>query len=283
WRSIVDKSLNMFTLIALGVVTAFGVSALATLAPAVVPAAYRTESGEIPVYFESAAIIVSLVLLGQVLELKARAATGSATRAPLDLARKTARRVGAKGAEQDVPLESVVAGDLLRVRPGEKVPVDGVVADGTGSVDESTITGEPMPVEKSKGDRCVGGTVNSAGSFTLRAEKVGADTVLARIVALVAEAQRTRAPVQQAAGAISRWFVPAVVAVALIAFALWISAGPAPKLGHALMAAVSVLVIACPCALGLATPMSIMVAVGRGAREGVLFRDAEAIERLEAV
>ncbi|MFN0008122.1 MAG: heavy metal translocating P-type ATPase [Planctomycetota bacterium] len=283
WRSIVDRSLNMFTLIALGVGVAWGTSVAAALAPGLFPESFLERGGEAPVYFESAAVIVTLVLLGQVLELRARSRTGAALRELLGLAPKTARRVGPDGSDRDVPIEEIVTGDVLRVRPGEKVPVDGVVLEGTSSVDESMLTGEPIPVEKRGGDALTGGTVNGTGGFTMRTTSVGADTKLARIVALVAEAQRSRAPVQKMADKVSRWFVPAVAAIAVATFASWALLGPEPRLGYALVNAVSVLIIACPCALGLATPMSIMVAVGRGAREGVLFRDAEAIERFEAV
>ena len=282
-RSIVDRSPNMFTLIALGVGAAFVSSVVAVLAPGVLPASFRGEDGHAPVYFESAAAVVTLVLLGQVLELRARRSTGDAIRALLDLAPPTARLLHGDGREEDVPLERVGVGDLLRVRPGEKVPVDGRVEQGASSVDESMVTGEPMPVEKRAGDPVTGGTLNGSGTLAVRALRVGSETLLARIVARVAEAQRTRAPAQALADKVSAWFVPAVVAVAAVAFVAWAAYGPEPRLGHALVNAVSVLVIACPCALGLATPMSILIAVGRGAREGVLFRDAEAIERLGEV
>jgi Cu+-exporting ATPase len=282
-RSIAEWSLNMFTLIALGVSVAWLSSVAATVVPDLFPASFRGEGGAAPVYFESAAVIVTLVLLGQILELRARSATGAAIRALLRLEPETARRLGTDGSEEDVPLESVRAGDVLRVRPGERVPVDGVVLDGSSAVDESMITGEPIPVEKNTQDRVTGGTVNGSGSFTLRAERVGSETVLARIVAMVAEAQRSRAPVQGIADAVARWFVPAVAAVAALTFVVWAVKGPEPRIALALVNAVSVLIIACPCALGLATPMSILVAVGRGAREGVLFRNAEAIELLERV
>jgi len=283
WRSLVDKSLNMFTLIALGVGGSWGMSVAAAIVPGLFPESFLGRGGDAPVYFESAAIIVTLVLLGQVLELRARSRTGSALRELLGLAPKTARRVGPAGSDHDVPIEEIAVGDVLRVRPGEKVAVDGVVLEGASSVDESMLTGEPMPVEKRAGDAVTGGTVNGTGGFTMRARSVGADTKLARIVALVAEAQRSRAPVQKMADKVSRWFVPAVAAIAVTTFAVWALRGPEPRLSYALVNAVSVLIIACPCALGLATPMSIMVAVGRGAREGVLFRDAEAIERFESV
>ena len=282
WNSVRTWQLNMFTLIALGVSVAYVFSVIATLAPGLVPPAFH-QGGHAPVYFEPAAVIVTLVLVGQVLELRARSQTGAAIRALLGLAPATARRIAADGSEQDVPLDQVQVGDLLRVRPGEKVPVDGQVVDGRSAVEESMVTGEPVPVEKAAGDRLIGATVNGTGALVMRAEKVGADTLLARIVALVSEAQRSRAPVQRLADRVSRVFVPAVVAVAAAAFALWAVFGPEPRLAHALLTAVAVLIIACPCALGLATPMSIMVATGRGAGAGVLFRNAEAIERLRAV
>jgi len=274
---------NMFTLISLGVGAAYLASVLAVLAPGIFPPSFRHTGGRVPVYFESAAVVVALVLLGQVLELRARSRTGEAVRALLDLAPKTARRVRQGGAEEDVPLEEVRIGDRLRVRPGEKVPVDGAVLDGGSAVDESMISGEPVPVAKEAGAPVTGGTLNGSGSFTMRAERVGAETVLARIVALVAQAQRTRAPAQALADRVSRWFVPAVAAVALISFGLWALKGPEPRLAHALLSLVSVLIIACPCALGLATPMSVLIAVGRGAGEGVLFRDAKALEDLAQI
>jgi len=276
-QSIARRALNMFTLIALGTGTAWLYSAVATLAPELIP------GGAPALYFESAAVIVVLVLVGQVLELRAREATSGAIKGLLSLAPRTALKVGAAGHDDEVAIDTIVAGDRLRVRPGEKVPVDGVVSDGHGSVDESTITGEAMPVAKPAGARVIGGTVNRSGSFVMTAEKVGADTVLARIVKLVSEAQRSRAPVQRLADVVAGWFVPAVVAVALLAAAAWTAWGPAPVFAHALLAAVSVLIIACPCALGLATPMSIMVGVGRGASAGILIRNAEALERLEKV
>jgi P-type Cu+ transporter len=282
WASIRTRNLNMFTLIALGVAVAYAFSAVAALVPGVVPPAFRA-GGPVPLYFEAAAVIVTLVLLGQVLELRARSRTGAAIRALLDLAPATARRIGEDGREEDVPLAEVAVGDRVRVRPGEKVPVDGVVVEGKSSVDESMVTGEPIPVEKGPGDRLIGATVNATGALIMRAEKVGADTLLARIVAMVSEAQRSRAPVQRLADRVSRVFVPAVVLVAAVAFAAWAALGPEPRLAHALLAAIAVLIIACPCALGLATPMSIMVATGRGASLGVLFRDAEAIEVLRKV
>ncbi len=282
-RSVVNRSLNMFTLIGLGVAVAYTYSVVAALFPGLFPAAFRDADGRVGVYFEAAAVIVTLVLLGQVLELRARGRTGAAIRQLLGLQPATARRLSADGAETDVPLDQVEVGDRLRVRPGEKVPVDGVVAEGTSSVDESMVSGEPIPVEKAPGDPVVGGTVNGTGSFVLRAEKVGADTLLARIVAMVAEAQRSRAPIQRLADRVAAWFVPAVVLMAVGTFVVWAVAGPEPRMAHALVNAVAVLIIACPCALGLATPMSIMVAAGRGAGMGVLFRNASAIEALRQV
>jgi Cu+-exporting ATPase len=282
WLSIVSLRLNMFTLLALGTAAAYLYSVVACFFPDAFPGAFR-HHGRPPLYFEAAAIITVLVLLGQVLELRARAKTGSALRALLDLAPKTARRVGAAGADEEIPLGSVAPGDLLRVRPGEAVPVDGLVTEGTSAVDESMVTGESLPVDRGPGDRVTGGTLNASGAFVMRAEKVGADTLLARIVAQVAEAQRSRAPVQALADRVAGWFVPVVVAAAAAAFAAWMVLGPEPRLSHAMLAAVSVLVIACPCALGLATPMAIMVGMGRGAAAGILFRDAEALELLEKV
>jgi Cu+-exporting ATPase len=283
WTSVLRRSPNMFTLIGLGTGTAYLYSVFATLRPAAFPASFRGHDGRVPVYFESAAVIVTLVLLGQVLELRARGRTGAAIRELLGLAPKTARRIEADGTESDVPLQHVAAGDRLRVRPGEKVPVDGIVLEGTSSVDESIVTGEPVPVERGPGDRLIGATLNGNGSLTMRAERVGRDTLLARIVQMVADAQRSRAPVQRLADAVSAWFVPAVVVVAGAAFVLWALFGPPPRLAFALVNAVAVLIIACPCALGLATPMAVTVAAGRGARAGVLFRDAEAIETLCSV
>jgi P-type Cu+ transporter len=282
WTSLVKRRLNMFTLIALGSGAAFVYSLAATLVPGLFPASFRDAHGALAVYFEPAAVIVTLVLLGQVLELKARERTGSALRALLGLAPKTARRIDGEG-EQDVPLEQVRAGDRLRVRPGEKVPVDGIVLEGRSRVDESMLTGEPVPVEKAAGDRVTGGTVNGTGGFVMRAERVGAGTLLAQIVGMVGEAQRTRAPIQRLADLVAGWFVPAVVAVAVATFAVWAVWGPEPRMAHALVNAVAVLIIACPCALGLATPMSVMVATGRGAQAGVLVRNAEALELLEKV
>ncbi len=282
WRSLRPLRPNMFTLIALGTGAAFAASVAALVAPDAFPASFRDAEGRVPVYFEAAAVIVTLVLLGQVLELRARERTGDAIRALLRLAPKTARRLVADG-EEDVPLESVAPGNRLRVRPGETVPVDGVVIEGGSAVDQSMLTGEPIPVSVARGDRVTGGTLNGTGTFVMRAEAVGRETVLARIVALVAEAQRSRAPSQRLADSVSAWFVPAVGVAALLAFAGWAALGPEPRLAHGLVAAVSVLIIACPCALGLATPMSIQVASGRGARAGVLFRDAAAIEALAQI
>jgi Cu+-exporting ATPase len=282
-QSLVHRSLNMFTLIGLGVSVAFLDSLVATLFPGLFPASFRSAEGLVAVYFEAAAAIVTLVLIGQVLELRARSRTGSAIRALLGLAPKQARRVAADGREEDVALERVQVGDLLRVRPGEKVPVDGIVAEGTSAVDESMVTGEPMPVEKHPGERVIGATMNTAGSFVIRADRVGAETLLSQIVRMVGEAQRSRAPVQRLADAVAAYFVPAVIAAAVLAFIVWALVGPEPRMAYALVAAVSVLIIACPCALGLATPMSIMVATGKGATVGVLFRNAEAIEVLRQV
>ena len=273
----------MFTLIALGTGVAYLYSVAGVLAPGLFPAAMRSPEGIVEVYFESAAVITTLVLLGQVLELRARAQTGSAIRALLDLAPKTARRIAADGSEAEVPLDRVHAGDRLRVRPGDAVPVDGVVLEGSSAVDESMITGEPIPVEKAPEARVTGGTLNQTGGFIMRADRVGADTVLAQIVRLVAEAQRSRAPIQGLADRVSGYFVPTVVAVAALAAFIWGAIGPEPRLAFAVVNAVAVLIIACPCALGLATPMSIMVGTGRGARAGVLIRDAEALERMEKV
>jgi Cu+-exporting ATPase len=281
-RSVVGRSLNMFTLIALGTGAAYAYSLVAVLAPALFPASARAHGGLPGVYFEAAAAITTLVLLGQVLELRARAATGRALRALLDLAPKTARRVEAHG-EHDVPLDQVHPGDRLRVRPGEKVPVDGAVVEGASAVDESMVTGESMPVDKGPGAAVIGGTLNTTGGFVMEAQRVGADTMLARIVRLVSEAQRSRAPIQRLADRVSAWFVPAVIVVALATFLAWWLLGPEPALAHGIVNAVAVLIVACPCALGLATPMSIMVAAGRGAQAGVLIRDAEALERMAAV
>ncbi|MBN9584920.1 MAG: cadmium-translocating P-type ATPase [Afipia sp.] len=282
WQSLKTRNLNMFTLIAMGTGVAYLYSVVATLAPQVFPDAFRDHHGAVAVYFEAAAVITVLVLLGQVLELRARAQTSGAIRALLGLAPKTARRIGASG-DEDIEIEAIAVGDLLRVRPGEKIPVDGVVTEGTSLVDESLVTGEAMPVKKAEGAQVIGGTVNQSGGLVIRAEKIGRDTMLARIVDLVARAQRSRAPVQRLADQVAGWFVPLVIAAALLAFAAWAMFGPQPRLAYALVAAVTVLIIACPCALGLATPMSIMVGVGRGARSGILIRDAEALERMEKV
>ncbi len=283
WNSVVNRHLNMFTLVALGTGAAYAYSVFALLFPAFIPASLRGASGEIPVYFEPAAVIITLVLLGQVLELRARSQTSSAIRALLGLAPKTARIVRENGTEEDVILESVLAGDRLRVRPGEKIPVDGVVLEGSSSVDEAMLTGEPLPVEKNSGAKVTGATINGTGSFIMRAERVGADTVLSQIVKLVGEAQRTRAPIQRLADTVSAWFVPAVVLTAIVTFIVWAVWGPEPKLAHGFVNAVAVLIIACPCALGLATPMSIMVGTGRGAMAGVLVRNAEALETMEKI
>ncbi|RUM97382.1 heavy metal translocating P-type ATPase [Pseudaminobacter arsenicus] len=283
WESILNRSPNMWTLISLGVGAAYLYSVVAALFPDVFPHSFRGHGGTVPVYFEAAAVIVALVFLGQVLELKARERTGSAIRALLDLAPKTARLIRADGTENDVPLEEVKAGDLLRIRPGDSVPVDGSVTEGRSSIDESMITGEPIPVEKSVGDLLTGGTLNRNGSLVMRAEKVGADTVLSQIVELVAKAQRSRAPIQGLADRVAYYFVPTVVLVAIAAFVVWAIFGPEPSMIFAIVSAVSVLIIACPCALGLATPMSIMTATGRGAHAGVLIKDAEALERFAGV
>jgi heavy metal translocating P-type ATPase len=283
WASVKNVSPNMFTLIALGTGPAYAYSVIAVLFPGVFPVSFRGMNGEVPVYFEAAAAITTLVLLGQLLELRARARTSSAIRSLLKLSPRTARLVRADGTEIDVPLEHVAAGDTLRVRPGEKVPVDGVVIDGASSVDESLVTGEPIPLEKDAGNRVIGGTVNGTGTFLMRAERVGSETLLAQIVRMVGEAQRSRAPVQKLADRVSSYFVPAVVLVAVITFVAWGVLGPPPKMAHALLNAVAVLIIACPCALGLATPMAIMVGTGRGALAGVLLKNAEALETLEKV
>ncbi len=283
WQSLVNRSLNMFTLIGLGVAVAYLYSIVAAVLPGIFPDSFRGHDGEVGVYFEAAAVIVALVLLGQVLELKARSRTGAAIRALLGLAPKTARLIRADGTEADVPLEQVKPGDGLRVRPGEKVPVDGVVLEGTSSVDESMISGEPIPVEKQAGARVTGATVNGTGSLVMRAERVGAETLLAQIVRMVSEAQRSRAPIQKLADVVAGYFVPVVVGIAVLTFIVWAVWGPAPRMAHALINAVAVLIIACPCALGLATPMSIMVAMGKGATLGVLFKNAEAIETMRKV
>ncbi|MGB5801900.1 MAG: copper-translocating P-type ATPase, partial [Mesorhizobium sp.] len=283
WQSLLNRSPNMWTLISLGVGAAYLYSVVATLFPGLFPHAFRGHGGAVPVYFEASAVIVALVFLGQVLELRAREKTGSAIRALLDLAPKTARRIAADGSETDVALDSVREGDLLRIRPGEAVPVDGTVTDGRSAVDESMITGEPLPVGKAAGDPLTGGTLNRNGTLVMRADRVGSETTLARIVDLVARAQRSRAPIQGLADRISFYFVPAVVLVAIVAFIAWAMFGPEPQLVFALVSAVSVLIIACPCALGLATPMSIMTATGRGAQAGVLVKEAAALERFAAV
>jgi Cu+-exporting ATPase len=282
WASIVSRHLNMFTLIAMGVGAAYAYSVVATLAPGLFPDAFRMGS-DVAVYFEPAAVIVVLVLLGQVLELRARSRTSAAIRNLLGLVPKTARKVAADGSEQDVPIEHVQVGDRLRVRPGERVPVDGVVLEGATTIDESMVTGEPIPVEKGDGAKVTGGTVNGTGTFVMTAERVGRDTLLAQIVRMVGEAQRSRAPIQRLADTVSGWFVPIVIAIAIATFVVWGYYGPEPRMAHALVNAVAVLIIACPCALGLATPISIMVGTGRGAELGVLLRNAEALEILETV
>jgi Cu+-exporting ATPase len=283
WASVRNRSLNMFSLIGLGTGAAYGYSVFALLFPGAIPASFRNMGGQIAVYFEPASVITTLVLLGQVLELRARSRTSSAIKALLGLAPKTARVIKTDGTEQDIAVEQIAIGDKIRVRPGEKVPVDGEVVDGKSSVDEAMITGEPIPVEKSPGDKVTGGTVNGTGTFVFRAERVGADTMLSQIVHMVSEAQRTRAPIQRLADQLSGWFVPAVVLIAIATFIAWALLGPEPRMAHALVNAVAVLIIACPCALGLATPMSIMVGTGRGAQTGVLIRNAEALETLEKV
>jgi Cu+-exporting ATPase len=283
WQSLVTRNLNMFTLIAIGTGVAWLYSLVGTTAPQVFPVAFRGQGGAIAVYFESAAVITVLVLLGQVLELRAREATSGAIKALLELAPKTARRLGEDGAEHELAIDSLVVGDRLRVRPGEKVPVDGVILEGRSSLDESLVTGESMPVTREAGGKVIAGTLNQSGGFVMRADKVGRDTLLSQIVKMVADAQRSRAPIQRLADQVAGWFVPTVIAVALIAFAVWSYFGPEPRMAFGLVAAVSVLIIACPCALGLATPMSIMVGVGRGAQAGVLIKNAEALERMEKV
>ena len=283
WQSLVNRSLNMFTLIGLGVAVAYFYSVTAVLIPGIFPASLRRGNSTLHVYFEAAAVIVTLVLLGQVLELRARSRTGAAIKALLGLAPKTARRVRENGVDEDIPLDMVRVGERLRVRPGEKIPVDGVVVEGSSTVDESMITGEPIPVAKISGERVIGATLNGTGTLVMQAERVGSETMLAQIVQMVVEAQRSRAPIQRLADVVSGFFVPAVIAAAVIAFIVWMIVGPEPRLASALVTAISVLIIACPCALGLATPMSIMVATGKGATVGVLFRDAEAIETLQKV
>ncbi len=283
WQSLVNRSLNMFTLIGLGVGVAYLYSLIAVLFPALFPASFRDAHGEVAVYFEAAAVIVTLVLLGQVLELRARQQTGAAIKALLGLAPKTARRIRADGDEEDVPLEQVHPGDRLRVRPGEKAPVDGVVLDGHSSVDESMVTGEPIPVEKNPGDKIIGATVNGTGGLIMEAQRVGTDTLLSQIVQMVAQAQRSRAPIQKLADQVAGYFVPVVIAIAVLTFIVWAIFGPPPAMAYALINAVAVLIIACPCALGLATPMSIMTATGKGATVGVLFKNAEAIEVMRQI
>jgi P-type Cu+ transporter len=283
WQSLVTRNLNMFTLIAIGTGVAYLYSVIGTLAPQIFPATFRGHSGAVPIYFESASVITVLVLLGQVLELRAREATSGAIKALLRLAPKTARRIGDDGVEHEMEIDSLSVGDRLRVRPGEKVPVDGVIVEGRSSLDESLVTGESMPVTKEAGARVIAGTLNQSGGFVMRADKVGRDTLLSQIVQMVADAQRSRAPIQRLADQVAGWFVPAVIAVAIAAFAAWAWFGPEPRMAFGLVAAVSVLIIACPCALGLATPMSIMVGVGRGAQAGVLIKNAEALERMERI
>jgi Cu+-exporting ATPase len=283
WQSLVTRNLNMFTLIAMGTGVAYVYSVIGTVAPGMFPATFRGHGGAVAVYFEAAAVITVLVLLGQVLELRAREATSGAIKALLQLAPKTARRIGDDGADHEVEIETLVVGDKLRVRPGEKVPVDGVILEGRSSLDESLVTGESMPVTKEPGGKVIAGTLNQSGGFIMRADKVGRDTLLSQIVKMVADAQRSRAPIQRLADQVSGWFVPIVIVVALIAFGIWAWFGPEPRMAFGLVAAVSVLIIACPCALGLATPMSIMVGVGHGAQAGVLIKNAEALERMEKV
>ena len=282
WNSLITRHLNMFTLIAMGTGVAYLYSIVGTLAPQLFPPAFRDAHGAVAVYFEAAAVITTLVLLGQVLELRARERTSGAIRSLLGLAPKTARRITPHG-DEDVAIEDIAVGDRLRVRPGEKVPVDGLVTEGHSAVDESMVTGESMPVSKTEGSRVIGGTVNQGGGLVVRAEKVGRDTMLARIVDMVARAQRSRAPIQRLADRVAGWFVPAVIATAVVAFAAWMMFGPEPRIAFGMVAAVTVLIIACPCALGLATPMSIMVGVGRGAHSGILIRDAEALEQFEGI
>ncbi len=283
WQSLLTRNLNMFTLIAVGTGVAYVYSVVGTIAPGIFPAAFRGHGGAVAVYFESAAVITVLVLLGQVLELRAREATSGAIKALLQLAPKTARRIGDDGADHEVEIDTLAVGDRLRVRPGEKVPVDGVILEGRSSLDKSLVTGESMPVTKEAGSKVIAGTLNQSGGFVMRADKVGRDTLLSQIVQMVADAQRSRAPIQRLADQVAGWFVPTVIAVALLAFGAWAWFGPEPRMAFGLVAAVSVLIIACPCALGLATPMSIMVGVGRGAQAGVLIKNAEALERMEKI
>jgi Cu+-exporting ATPase len=283
WQSLVTRNLNMFTLIAMGTGVAYGYSLVATLAPGSFPETFRSHGGAVAVYFEAAAVITVLVLLGQVLELRAREATSGAIKALLQLAPKTARRIDDSGTDHEVPIDNLKVGDKLRVRPGEKVPVDGVILEGRSSLDESLVTGESMPVSKEAGGKVIAGTLSQSGGFVMRADKVGRDTLLSQIVQMVAQAQRSRAPIQRMADRVASWFVPTVILAALLAFAAWAMFGPEPRLAFGLVAAVSVLIIACPCALGLATPMSIMVGVGRGAQGGVLIKNAEALERMEKI
>ena len=283
WLSLQTRNLNMFTLIAMGTGVAWLYSIVGTTAPDLFPAAMRARDGAVPIYFEAAAVITVLVLLGQVLELRAREQTSGAIKALLDLSPKLARRIKADGSDEDVSLDQVNAGDQLRVRPGERVPVDGSIIDGRSAIDESMVTGESMPVTKTTGEKVIGGTMNKSGAFVMRAERVGKETVLAQIVQMVAQAQRSRAPIQRLADQVSGWFVPAVIIIAVLAFLAWSVWGPEPRFTYGLIAAVSVLIIACPCALGLATPMSIMVGVGRGAQSGVLIKNAEALERMERI
>src|SRR5207253_3123031 len=281
WRSIVNRSLNMFTLIAVGVGAAYFYSAVAVLAPGIFPESFRS-NGEVGLYFEAAAVITTLVLFGQLIEAKARSRTGQAIKALLGLAAKTAHRLR-DGREEEISVDEIEKGDMLRIRPGEKVPIDGVIVEGKSNIDESMVTGESMPVSKAPDENVIGATVNQTGSFLMRAEKIGSETLLSQIVQMVADAQRTRAPIQKLADAVSGYFVPAVIAIAVITFVIWSIVGPAPAMAYALVNAVSVLIIACPCALGLATPMSIMVGVGRAAQTGILIKNAEAIETAEKV
>src|SRR5690606_39031336 len=283
WQSIKSRNLNMFTLIALGVGAAYGFSIVATFFPSIFPDSFRDSAGQVGVYYEAAAVITTLVLLGQVLELKARSQTSGAIRALLELAPPTARRVDENGEESEVSLDEVVSGDQLRVRPGEKLPVDGTVLDGNSNVDESMVTGEPIPVSKVQGDTVTGGTVNGTGTLLVEAVNVGADSVLSKIVQMVAEAQRSRAPIQRLVDKVAGWFVPIVIVTSIVTFIVWAIFGPEPAMAYAMVNAIAVLIIACPCALGLATPMSIMVGTGKGAQNGVLIKNAEALETMEKV